>query len=336
MNAFITVNSLTKVYPPHPPALKNISLSIDKGTIFGIMGQSGAGKSTLLRCLSTLEKPTAGSLVINNQDITSFNKSDLRQFRRSIGMIFQHFHLLSGRTVADNIAFPMEIAGLAQEERIKRVEELLHLVRLIHKKDAYPSTLSGGEKQRVGIARALAMRPEILFCDEATSALDPKTTKEILHLLKELNQKLGLTIVLITHQMEVIKQICHQVAVLDKGELIEQGAVSDVFSEPKHTMTKTFLQNSIHELPLDLLKKGGGDALLLRLYFKGSAAKQPIITNLIRTFDVTVNILLGWLDAVQDTTIGVLTIELIGSEANRKHALTYLSTNHVRYEVIER
>lgn len=317
-------------------ALNNISFDVEKGEIFGIMGQSGAGKSTLLRCLSTLEEPSSGRIWIGSDEITTLKKRPLRIFRKRVGMIFQHFNLLSSRTVAENIAFPLELAAVSPAEMQKRVENLLYLVGLSHKKDSYPERLSGGEKQRVGIARALALQPEVLFCDEATSALDPKMTQEILQLLKELNRSLGLTIILITHQMEVIKQVCHKVAVIDKGEIVEIGKVSDVFSQPKHPTTKHFLQNSIHELPVEIFKKNGQNKHFLRLYFRGDSAKEPIITQLIRSFDISVNILLGWIDALQDTTIGTLTVEISGTEDNRKKALQFLQESGVRYEVLEK
>lgn len=314
--------------------LKEVSLQIDKGEIFGIIGQSGAGKSTLLRCMSSLEKPTSGKIWFGEEEITSFNTAALRSFRKKIGMIFQHFHLLSSRTVAQNIALPMELASIDKEEIEKKVDELLFLVGLTEKKDAYPAVLSGGEKQRVGIARALALGPQVLFCDEATSALDPKMTKEILELLKELNKKLSLTIVLITHQMEVIKQICHKVAVIDKGQIVEMANVSTLFSEPKHPITKHMLLSGTHLLPDEVIKKGGPDKDFLRLYFKGSSAKEPIISKMLKSCDVSVNILLGWIDAVEDTTVGTLTVEVAGSAESRRRALQFLKDNDIRFEVL--
>jgi len=338
MQPFVHIEKLSKNFYKKTEvfsALKDINFDVAKGEIFGIMGQSGAGKSTLLRCLSSLEKPSSGKIWIGSDEITSLKDHPLRLFRKRVGMIFQHFNLLASRTVYENIAFPLQLSDVPPEEIKKRVDELLYLVGLSHKKDSYPSRLSGGEKQRVGIARALALHPEVLFCDEATSALDPKMTKEILQLLKELNQTLGLTIILITHQMEVIKQICHKVAVIDKGEIVEIGPVSDVFSQPIHPTTKHFLQNSIHELPAEIFKKHGNDKHFLRLYFRGTSAKEPIITQLIKKFDISVNILFGWIDALPDTTIGTLTVELDGTEENRKKALVFLEESGVRYEVIQ-
>ena len=250
-------------------------------------------------------------------------------------MIFQHFNLLSSRTVGENIAYPLEIAGVSQENQVKRVDELLDLVGLKEKKDAYPSRLSGGEKQRVGIARALANRPEVLLCDEATSALDPKTTREILSLLKKIHQALGITIVLITHEMDVVKSICNKVAVIEKGEIVEKGAISELFVNPSHPTTKHFLQVGSHEIPPEFFKEISSSRKLLRLRFKGKAAGQPIISELVRKFDVDANILMGWIDRLQTLSVGTLIIELTGAPENVQSALRYLSEQNVCYEVIE-
>ena len=337
MKNSITVRSLNKKFEKGRKAhyaLKDVTFSVQKGEIFGIMGQSGAGKSTLLRCLSTLETPSEGSIIIEDSDICSLSGADLRMFRKRLGMIFQHFNLLSSRTVAENIALPLELVGKDYKEITDRVSELLILVGLSHKQDAYPARLSGGEKQRVGIARALALNPEILFCDEATSALDPKMTKEILSLLKNLNKKLGITIVLITHQMEVIKQICQRVAVIDKGEIVELGSVSAIFTNPIHQTTKHFLQNTIHDLPKEFLKKSSGEKTILRLSFKEDSAKHPIINELIKKFDISINILQGWIDTVQDTIIGSLTVEISGDQDAKDRALNFLFENHVSFEIL--
>jgi D-methionine transport system ATP-binding protein len=314
--------------------LKEVSFEVKKGEIFGIIGQSGAGKSTLLRCMSSLEKPSSGKIWFEDLELSSLTKHQVRSLRKKIGMIFQHFHLLSSRTVAQNIALPMELASMKEELIEKKVDELLFLVGLTEKKHAYPANLSGGEKQRVGIARALALDPEVLFCDEATSALDPKMTKEILHLLKELSKKLSLTIVLITHQMEVIKQICNKVAVIDKGQIVEMEHVATLFSEPKHPITKHLLLSGAHQLPEEILKKGAESKDFLRLYFKGSSAKEPIISRMLRLCDVTVNILLGWIDSVEDTSVGTLTVEIAGTAESRRRALVFLKENDVRFEVL--
>lgn len=325
----IQIDSLSKNYPTKDGelfALKKVNIAIEKGDIFGLIGKSGAGKSTLIRILAGLVSPTSGAIFFYGKN-AAFSRD------MHLGMIFQHFNLLSSRTVAGNIAFPLEIKDESSE---KRVDELLMLVGLTSKKHAYPSQLSGGEKQRVGIARALATRPDILLCDEATSALDPATTKEILDLLKQLNQDLGLTIFLITHEMEVIRRICNKVAVMESGQIVEQGLVSDVFFQPKQSITKAFLQNATHELPQEYFQIISPERKLLRLSFKGKAAGEPIIARMIQNFGVEANILLGWIDHFQTTTIGNLIIELNGKEEKIAEALNYLNKQSISYEVLEK
>jgi D-methionine transport system ATP-binding protein len=316
-------------------AVRNVSLDVEKGDVFGIIGQSGAGKSTLIRCLSSLEKPSEGEIFIEECDIAQMSPRELHHFRKKIGMVFQHFNLLASRNVAGNVAYPLEIHGIPKLERKKRLDEVLSLVDLEQKREAYPAQLSGGQKQRVGIARALASNPSVLFCDEATSALDPNTTRAILALLKKLNQTLGLTIVLITHEMDVIKQICNKVAVLDKGEIVESGSIAKVFSDPQHPTTKLLLQNSIHEVPRSFFKELSPNRKLLRLTFKGQKAGEPIISNMIRRFDVEVNILLGWIDSLQGMIIGNLVIELEAPEAKLEEALRFLHQNEVNFEELQ-
>lgn len=316
-------------------ALDDVSLSVEKGDVFGIIGLSGAGKSTLIRALAGLVTPTSGTIVFDGDDLARMDKYDLRAFRKKIGMIFQHFNLLSSRTVAGNIAYPLELAGVSDEDQDRRIDELLDLVGLKEKKESYPSQLSGGEKQRVAIARALATSPEVMFCDEATSALDPVTTKEILALLKKINKTLGVTIVLITHEMDVIKQICNKVAVIEKGKIVEQGFVFQVFADPQHAITKSFLQNTSHELPAHLLKNPSENRKLLRLTFKGKSANEPVISEIIRQFHVDVNILQGWIDNLQDTLVGTLILEIIGDPQNIAKALSYLEQKSAHYEVFE-
>ncbi len=331
MSPLIEFRGVSKRYyrAKHPEvhALRHVNLSIEKGDIFGIIGLSGAGKSTLLRCLSMLEKPSIGRIFIHGQEITNLDESSLRNVRMQMGLIFQHFNLFSSRTVRGNIAYPMEIAKIAKEERGRRVSELLGLVGLTEQKDAYPAQLSGGQKQRVGIARALANAPEILLCDEATSALDPKTTQEILALIKDLQEKLELTVVLITHEMEVVKQICNKVAVLEGGEVVETGKISEVFIEPKHPATKKFVEKTIHEIPSYLLS---GKGKVLHLHFKGEKADQPIITQMVKKFNVDANILLGWIDSLQTVTVGNLVIELTGDSLDE--AIAFLRDQGVRVE----
>jgi len=329
----IAVNDLSKRYK-HTLALQGVSLTIAKGDVYGIIGLSGAGKSTLLRCLVGLLKPTSGTVSFLNQNIHSLPSKSFRAFRQKIGMIFQHFNLLSSRTVAGNVAYPLEIGGMTPSERAKRVDELLRLVGLFHKKEAYPATLSGGEKQRVGIARALANHPQVLFCDEATSALDPKTTQEILELLRTINKKLGVTIVLITHDMEVIKRVCNRVAVIEAGQIVEEGPVAKLFSEPEHPTTKHFIQGSTHEIPQEFFKPASPNRKLLRFRFKGTAAGEPLISQIVKKFDLDANILLGWIDRLQTTTVGTLVLELTGPEEGLNGALAYLQEKKVDHEVL--
>lgn len=288
-----------------------------------------------MRCLASLEAPTQGSIWIDDQDIVTMPPPELRSFRQKIGMIFQHFNLLSSRTVAGNVSYPLEVHGFPCGERKARVDEVIHLVGLDAKRNVYPAHLSGGQKQRVGIARALASHPDVLLCDEATSALDPKTTRDILCLLKKLNKNLGLTIILITHEMDVVKQICNKVAVLEKGRIVEKGSVSEIFSDPKTQTTKQFLQNTIHEVPPSLLKAPTPNRMLLRLSFKGKEAGEPIISRMIKQYDIEVNILLGWLDSIEGVLIGNLVIDIAGNEIKIQEALAFLAAQNVHYEVLK-
>lgn len=333
-NITIEVRDVSKTFPgvKSHQALKGINIQIQEGEIYGIIGMSGAGKSTLLRCLIGLERPDSGTVNVLGTDITTLKSNLLRKVRQDVGMIFQHFHLFSSRTVAENIAYAMEIYGVPKEIQEKRIDELLELVNLKGKKDVYPAKLSGGEKQRVGIARALANHPKILLCDEATSALDPKTTRSILNLLQKLNQTLKLTIVVITHQIEVIKQICTRVAVLSHGELVEEGSVTEIFTEPKHAVTKFLLHHGSEHLP-ELLIDGRSPARkLIRLFFDGEKAKEPVISRMIKNHDVEANILFGSLDCIQNKMIGHLVIELIGEAEAMGLALVYLKESNVKCE----
>lgn len=322
-------------------ALHKTSLSIKAGEIFGIIGLSGAGKSTLVRCINMLEKPTAGQVFVDGQELTAMSEAQLRKARQSIGMIFQHFNLLASRTVYDNIAFPLEIQGLSKSEIDKRVRPLLELVQLESRANYYPSQLSGGQKQRVGIARALASNPKVLLCDEATSALDPQTTKSILHLLQDINKKMNLTIVLITHQMEVVKTICDRVAVIESGDIIEEGPMIDVFTNPQHPTTKEFTKSVINaELP-DIVKQmklsdtyTEGSKLLVRISFIGDSASEPIISGMVKHFDVDVSIISGNTDQLKDVLFGTLLIEISGDRERIKNALEYLHQQHLKTEVI--
>lgn len=326
----VSIQDLTKCYQTHPDvpplyALKEISLQVHPGAIYGIIGMSGAGKTSLMRCLTGLEIPTEGKVYVSGEEITPLSPPALRRARSKMGMIFQQFNLFSSRTALDNISYPLEITGVPREKRIARARKLLKLVGLEKKENAYPAQLSGGEKQRVAIARALVHKPDVLLCDEATSALDPHTTQGVLELLSSLNQTLGLTIILITHEMEVIKQICTDVAVLEHGQIVEQGPVENLFAKPKHPTTQRFLQSVLHEVPH--AKKT--HAILLRLSFTGENAKKPIISQLIREYNVEVNILMGGIDVLKTETIGNLVVELSGSAEERARARAFLETQGV-------
>ncbi len=337
----IYINNLSKVFTTTKDsftALEDINLHIPKGAIYGIIGLSGAGKSTLIRCMNMLENPSSGEIIIDGQNMTQLSGKELRKTRQSIGMIFQHFNLLESRTVSDNIVFPLEIAGWPKKKITQRVRELLPLVGLEERADAYPAQLSGGQKQRVGIARALATNPSVLLCDEATSALDPQTTVSILDLLKEINEKFNLTIVIITHEMKVIKEICTDVAVIDQAHIVEHGPVESVFINPQSGVAKEFISSVFpNQLPAQLLaelaQRPGSQ--IIAVHFLGTAASEPIISDLIRQCGVTVNILHGNIDRLRSTLFGTLTLELQGSPANLQEAREYLTSRNLTVEVIQ-
>ena len=319
--------------------LQDLSLSVKKGEIFGIIGRSGAGKSTLIRCVNMLERPSGGRVTIDGQDITALSGSALRDARRRIGMIFQHFNLLSSRTVFENVAFPLELAGMSKAQIEREVLPLLDLVGLSEKRDAYPAQLSGGQKQRVAIARALASKPAVLLCDEATSALDPETTQSILALLRDINQKLALTILLITHEMPVIKAICDRVAVLDKGVVVEQGPVFDVFTAPKSEVTRSMVRDLVdRELPDWLTEKmnaskGTGNPVL-RITFSGPHANEPVIADLVRRFDVVLNIIQANVDYIQGLPFGIIIVEAEGTQEAIGHAIAHVNGQDLKAEVL--
>ena len=322
-------------------ALRGVSAHIKEGEIYGVIGKSGAGKSTLIRCINMLERPTSGSVVVDGEELTTMPERQLRDVRKKIGMIFQHFNLLSSRTVYDNIAFPLELAGKSTAEISAAVDPLLELVGLADKKNQYPAQLSGGQKQRVGIARALANRPKVLLCDEATSALDPQTTHSILTLLKDINQRFGLTIVIITHEMQVIKEICDRVAVIENGLIIEEGSVMDLFVRPQTPTTREFIRTIVnHDMPAVFsdIKFSPvpipGSTLMLRLSFIGASANEPIIAGLVRRFNVEVNILFGNIDHLKNIPFGTLLVELSGDDAAIQAALNYLNAKELGIEVI--
>jgi len=338
----ISIKGLSKIFTSKDrktTAVDDLTLDIKKGEIFGVIGYSGAGKSTFVRLLNRLEEPSSGEVYINDRDMTTLEANDLRLARQNIGMIFQHFNLLWSRTVAENIAFPLEIAKVPKEDQTKRVKELIDLVGLTGKESSYPSQLSGGQKQRVGIARALANEPSVLLCDEATSALDPETTKSILELLVDINKKLGLTIILITHEMHVIRKICDRVAVMESGRIVEIGNVLDVFSKPKQLVTKKFVSQIMGDTEeiedIDYLIKNYQNGLITRLHFIGETTNNALISKIVKTFNVDINILQGKIAQTQSGAYGMLIVQIEGEEQEMKRSVDYiLNETSVEVEVI--
>lgn len=304
-------------------AIRDVSLEVRKGEIFGIIGHSGAGKSTLLRCVNLLEKPTSGSVFVGDVELTCLSEGQLQQQRRRIGMIFQHFNLLSMSTVRENIAFPLLLAKLSKAEINKRVDELLQLVQLEQHADKYPAQLSGGQKQRVGIARALANNPDVLLCDEATSALDPQTTNAILALLLDINAKLGITILLITHEMNVIRSICDRVAVIDQGDIVEMGDVLHVFLNPEHPVTRDFV-DQVSDQGVNGQMLGERKGRLLRMTYIGNLTYEPILYNAVKPTEVQFAILQGTVSRMKQTPYGQLIVELIGDDREIERVISVL------------
>ena len=322
-------------------AVKHVHLTIERGEIFGIIGFSGAGKSTLLRCINLLERPTSGRVLLDGTDITQLSASEVRAVRRRIGMIFQQFNLFNSRTVFGNIAFPLTGRGLSKDAVAARVRELLELVGLSGREGDYPSRLSGGQKQRVAIARALASDPEVLLCDEATSALDPQTTQSILQLLRELNRKLGLTIVLITHEMQVIKEICHHVAVMENGVVVEQGDVFSVFADPQQSVTRNFMEMTSHVAGFRRLQKERSPLLdlkpgqcILSLRYLERNVCSALVSYLSRTYDVDLNIIFGNVEMIDGHPLGGLIVIAEGKEKSIRECIDYLESIHVGVEVL--
>ena len=320
-------------------AVKDVSIDVQKGDVFGVIGYSGAGKSTLVRVINLLQQPTSGSVIVNDQDMLKLSQKDLRKARRNIGMIFQHFNLMNSLTVYGNVDFPLRDSGLSKAERKKKIDHLLDVVGLSDRAHNYPSQLSGGQKQRVAIARALASDPEILISDEATSALDPKTTTEILNLLGRLNKELGITIVIITHEMDAIKQICNRVAVMENGQLIEEGSLLTIFGEPKKKLTKDFVNTSTHiGSVLDEIKESGiVDKLsgrLIELNYIGDSTNEPIVVELYKRFEVEANILFSNIERLQNTTVGIMLFALTGEDQKVEEAIKYLNSLNVNVKEI--
>ncbi|MBD8216544.1 methionine ABC transporter ATP-binding protein [Erwinia persicina] len=319
-------------------AVDNVSLRVEQGQIYGIIGYSGAGKSTLIRLLNGLEKPTSGSVVVAGQDIAQASGEALRQARLKISMVFQHFNLLWSRTVSENIAFSLQIAGAPKAEIQRRVQDLIALVGLTGKEQVYPAQLSGGQKQRVGIARALANSPDVLLCDEATSALDPQTTDAILDLLLDINRQLGLTIVLITHEMHVVRKICHHVAVMEDGKIVEEGDVLSVFTHPQQAITRTFVKQTTEyshaETPFNLALIDADDGVVLKLTFIGKSTRQPVVGELTLKYALPFNILHGKMNQTPQGAFGELWLQVPASPAQLDGILQDLHAHSVTTEVV--
>ena len=339
----IKLENITKVFQQGSrtiQALSGVSLHVPAGQIYGVIGSSGAGKSTLIRCVNLLERPTSGCVLVDGQDLTALSSGQLTLARRQIGMIFQHFNLMNSRTVAGNVALPLELGNLSRDQIKARVSELLELVGLNDKHDSWPANLSGGQKQRVAIARALASNPKVLLCDEATSALDPATTRSILELLKDINRRLGITILLITHEMDVVKRICDQVAVISNGELIEKDSVSEVFSHPKTPLAQQFIQSTLHlDIPEDYQERMRAQPAaqavpLLRLEFTGKSVDAPLLSEAARRFNVNNNIISAQMDYAGGVKFGIMLAEMDGSETDTQAAISWLKEHHVKVEVL--
>jgi len=340
----IKLNNITKIFTlpdKKLTALDNVSLHVPKGQICGVIGASGAGKSTLIRCGNLLERPTHGAVLIDDVNLTQLSEAELVKTRRQIGMIFQHFNLLTSRTVFENVALPLELENKSKAEIQEKTAALLALVGLSDKRNVYPANLSGGQKQRVAIARALANDPKVLLCDEATSALDPATTQSILKLLKEINRTLGITILLITHEMEVVKRICDQVAVIDKGRLIEQGTVSEIFSNPKTELAQEFISSTFHiTLPEEYLEnlsdtpKHAKSYPIIKFEFTGRSVDAPLLSQASKKFGVELSILTSQIDYAGGVKFGFTIAEVEGDEDAITQAKVYLMENNVRVEVL--
>ena len=330
----ITLEKVNKVYSNGLHAVKDVSLKVNKGDIFGIIGLSGAGKSSLIRLINRLEEPTSGKIFINGENVLEFNKIQLLERRQKIGMIFQHFNLLSSRTVEENVAFALEIANWNKNEIKERVTMLLDIVGLSDKAKYYPSQLSGGQKQRVSIARALANNPDILLSDEATSALDPKTTKSILELIKKIQQKFSLTVVMITHQMEVVKEVCNRVAIMSDGRIVEEGGVHHIFADPKNEITKELI-SYVHQqtdTEIDYLHHRGKK--IVKVKFLGTSTQEPIISKVIKEYGIDISVLGGTIDKLATMNIGHLYLELGGDLSAQDKAIELMGTMDVIVEVI--
>ena len=341
----IKLSNITKVFHQGTrtiQALNNVSLHVPAGQIYGVIGASGAGKSTLIRCVNLLERPTEGSVLVDGQELTTLSESELTKARRQIGMIFQHFNLMPSRTIFGNVAYPLKGSGLSKQEIADKVHNLLDLVGISEKENAYPSQLSGGQKQRVAIARALANDPKILLCDEATSALDPQTTKSILKLLQKVNETLGITIVVITHEMDVVKEICNRVAVMDHGNVVEEGEVFSIFATPQNKVTRDFIKTTSNLQKIEELVEAGSPVvalkpgeLIVRLSYIEKNASEPLISAVTEKFGIILNIIFADVEIVQNAPIGGTVAIVSGDKDKVEQALTYLKEKNVGVEVIK-
>ncbi|BAL84467.1 putative methionine ABC transporter ATP-binding protein [Selenomonas ruminantium subsp. lactilytica TAM6421] len=336
------INKTFTIKDKQVTAVKDVNLTIQDKEIYGIIGFSGAGKSTLVRCINLLERPTAGKVIVNGVDMLALQPKDLREQRKKIGMIFQQFNLMPSRTVAQNVALPIENSGLSKSEIESKVKKLLAFVELEDRAHAYPSQLSGGQKQRVAIARALATDPEILLCDEATSALDPQTTRSILKLLARLNTELGITVVVITHEMDVIKKLCHRVAVMEHGRVVEENTVYDLFAQPQQEITKNFIDTTsnlseIYQLIEDKaeIAELSHDEKLVKMRYQQANVSEPLISQISRKFEVSVNILFSDVELVEGLPLGGTVAIIKGARPQIKKALDYVRAKNVNVEVIK-
>lgn len=341
----ITLQNISKTFidgGKEVQAVKDVNLTIHDGDIFGIIGFSGAGKSTLVRCINLLERPSSGTVTVDDKEITALSAKELRKARKKIGMIFQHFNLMPSRTIFGNVAYPLKGSGLSKQEIADKVHNLLDLVGISEKENAYPSQLSGGQKQRVAIARALANDPKILLCDEATSALDPQTTKSILKLLQKVNETLGITIVVITHEMDVVKEICNRVAVMDHGNVVEEGEVFSIFATPKNKVTRDFIKTTSNLQKIEELVEAGSPVvalkpgeLIVRLSYIEKNASEPLISAVTEKFGIILNIIFADVEIVQNAPIGGTVAIVSGDKDKVEQALTYLKEKNVGVEVIK-
>lgn len=341
----ITLQNISKTFidgGKEVQAVKDVNITIHDGDIFGIIGFSGAGKSTLVRCINLLERPTSGTVTVDEKEITALSAKELRKARKKIGMIFQHFNLMPSRTIFGNVAYPLKGSGLSKQEIADKVHNLLDLVGISEKENAYPSQLSGGQKQRVAIARALANDPKILLCDEATSALDPQTTKSILKLLQKVNETLGITIVVITHEMDVVKEICNRVAVMDHGNVVEEGEVFSIFATPQNKVTRDFIKTTSNLQKIEELVEAGSPVvalkpgeLIVRLSYIEKNASEPLISAVTEKFGIILNIIFADVEIVQNAPIGGTVAIVSGDKDKVEQALTYLKEKNVGVEVIK-